>query len=192
MKKIMIPVLIIASALLLAAACWQLYTPDPKKLPVSVTIHEYIYDISSKYETMGMSDYVFAGTVEKMEGYSYTSADDCPYTIYSVSVEQNLKGELPAGESVLIQKIGGMDKFKRYMVAEEDDKVFPEEGKKYIFAACVNKEGILNLPSPNRVIAFENEDVFHGYEEAIENEIQNEIVKNTWNARNHVYGRKME
>lgn len=192
MKRITILIFVTASALLLSAVCWFLYTPDPQKLPVSTVTHQYIYDISSKYETMGMSDYVFVGTVEKMEGYSYTSADDCPYTRYSVFVDRNLKGELPVGESVMLQKIGGMDRSKLYMIMEEDDAVFPEEGKKYIFAACVNKEGILNLPSPNRVIAFENEDVFHEYEEAIENEIQNEIVKNTWNARNHVYGRKME
>ena len=71
MKKITILILVIASATLLSAVCWYFYTPDPQKLPVSTMTHQYIYDISSKYETMGMSDYVFVGTVEKMEGYSY-------------------------------------------------------------------------------------------------------------------------
>jgi hypothetical protein len=192
MKRITIFILIIASALLLSVICWYLYTPNPQKLPVSIVTHQYIYDISNKYETMGMSDYVFVGTVEKMEGYSYTKSENCPYTLYSILVDQNLKGELPIGDSVIIQKIGGMDKSKQYMVIEEDDIFFLEEGKRYIFAACVNKEGILNIPSPNRVIEFENEDVLQEYEEAIENETQNEIVQKTWDARNHVYGKKME
>lgn len=192
MKKITILILVIASAILLSAVCWYFYTPDPQKLPVSTMTHQYIYDISSKYETMGMSDYVFVGTVEKMEGYSYTAADGCPYTLYSILVDQNLKGELPIGDSVMIQKIGGMDQSKQYMMIEEDDVVFPEEGKRYIFAACVNKEGILNLPSPNRVIEFEKEDVLQEYKEAIQNETQNEIVQKTWDERNHVYGKKLE
>ena len=67
MKKITILILVIASAILLTAVCWYFYTPDPQKLPVSTMTHQYIYDISSKYETMGMSDYVFVENKEKME-----------------------------------------------------------------------------------------------------------------------------
>ena len=55
MKRITILILVIASALLLSAVCWYLYTPDQQKLPISTVTHQYIYDVSNKYETMGIN-----------------------------------------------------------------------------------------------------------------------------------------
>lgn len=165
---------------------WHFYTPAPQSLPVTAVESKYIYNISDKCETVGASDYVFVGTVEKFEGYEYQN--DLPYTVYSVFVKQDLKGTLPADTPVTVKKIGGMDQLKRSMVVVDGDDSFPEEGQDCIFAVCVDTDGTLVASSPNRVISLDDDSVIAEYQDAVENEVQNEYVEKMWEIRNHTYG----
>lgn len=189
MKK---PVKIAACAAAVCAAgavCWCLYTPDPQKLPVSPVEVDYIYDTSSKEETAGMSDYVFVGSGVQRTGYSY-AADQTgmPYTVYTVNVVQNIKGTLPSDAPVTVKVAGGVNRMKTALVVVNGEYFIPEEGKQYIFAAGVDSEGALVVRSPDGVALCGSDAVIEAYRDAVSNEVQNEIVRKTWDDRNHIYG----
>lgn len=181
-----------AAVCIAGAVCWCLYTPDPQKLHVSPVEVDYIYDTSSREETAGMSDYVFVGSGVLRTGYSYT-ADQAglPYTVYTVDVVQNIKGTLPTDTPVTVKAAGGVNRTKTALVVVNDEYFIPEEGKKYIFAAGVDRDGTLVVRSGGTVPC-DTDGVIEIYREAVRNEVQNEIVRKTWNDRNHVYGQTQE
>lgn len=178
---------IAVSVLAIAAVGWHFYTPAPNNsLPVTEVISEYIYDVSDKREIVGASDYVFVGTVERFDGYTYKG--EMPYTSYTVTVAQVLKGNLPAEASVTVRKQGGVSRFKLSAVIADGDDFFPDAGQTCMFAVCADTDGALTAPSPNRVIAPVQESLIAEYLEAVQNEVQNEAVKQMWEARSHTGG----
>lgn len=76
-----------------------------------------------------------------------------PYTNYSITVLENIKGNLKTNEHIPLQKYGGIrEDGKKYILYEND--FLPEEGKTYIFLAFSTKNGglLLNGPTSNVLI----------------------------------------
>ena len=195
MKKAVKITTVSLSALVLIAGVsaigWHFYDPDPASLPVNQASGKYIYDVNNPCEAAGISDYVFVGTVNEITGYEYQGEDKMPYTVCAISVLQNLKGELPTDEPVILKKMGGLEWHKLSTVVLEDD-ILPEAGKTYIVLAGVDYEGLLHISSPKCMILLEDEAQIEEYKDAVENEVLDEYHEGIMADRNHTYGVAMD
>lgn len=134
---------------------------------------------------------MFVGKVETVEGTVYHGGSQMPYTVYTVSVQQNLKGELPADTPVILQKIGGVSRSKLTCSLFEDD-IMPETGSTYLFAAQVTDGGELLAGAPNTAVPFTSEEQITFYQDAIANQITDGHIAELRQDRNHVYGQTKE
>lgn len=139
-------------------------------------------------EIVGFSDYYFIGRVEEVVNTEYRNvvtietedgdkevAD--PYTHYKISVIKNIKGELPLDKDIQLTKSGGMLKDESAVVLYEDD-ILPEEGKVYVIAANIQKDGEILASGPNTVqevnintMSSQEDEAYKIYEYNYENEI---------------------
>lgn len=141
-------------------------------------------------ELVGFADNVFVGYVEKLEGTEYkfpvtietegeTKEVSKPYTNYSVTVVDNIKGKLKKNNAIPMQKAGGISEEEDLYLLFEDD-FLPEEGKYYIFSTFTQPDGSLLISGPNSNIALNAEnkseivssDNYKKYSKAVENEIK--------------------
>lgn len=107
----------------------------------------WVIDINNYSEVAGFADYVFIGRVEEEKGTKYERADifdfpGMPYTNYTVTVLENIKGSLVLNKSVDIEKDG--DATGKVIIAGSDD-YFPKEGDICAFFASVQEDGTLML-----------------------------------------------
>lgn len=128
---------------------------DFKKLPVNYTAATYAYDTSSPEKATGVADYVFIGKINKIlrteyrhptqvvkEGQEVTVYD--PYTIYSVDVIKNIKGNLTKKSSIeLIQHGGLMSDKQSYSFMEGMDYLY--ENNYYIFLTYTASDGRMGI-----------------------------------------------
>ncbi len=126
-------------------------------------------DTDNLEELAGDADYVFVAKVIETKGTQYkypvTVEDESgnsetvttPYTDYTVSVEDNIKGELVESEAITIQKAGGVTEDGKYTVIYEDDTL-PEEGKNYIFFAYAQDDGSLLVSGPSSNVSIQTKD----------------------------------
>lgn len=93
---------------------------------------EYSVDFSSVESITEWADYVFIGKVEqKLYTEQYDgNGHDLPYTYYSLSVIEYLKGSKEGNERLLFY--GGYD-FLRNLVIFKKNDILPEEGEYYLF-----------------------------------------------------------
>ncbi|MDR2945073.1 MAG: hypothetical protein LBU81_08385 [Methanosarcinales archaeon] len=120
----------------------------------------YIIDVYDPSELVGDVDYVFAAKVDKFAGNTYkfpVLIEDekgnevevgSPHTNYYVTVLENIKGKLITGESIPIEKAGGISQYNGKLVLHENDSL-PEVGKVYIFLAYAQPDGTLQISGPN-------------------------------------------
>ena len=104
-----------------------------------------LFDVSDKRLSVGFADYVFVATVKSLDEVVYvehhSGADELRdvYTIISLQIEENIKGELKKDVPVKMSFHGGPDlKTKRLMLFGND---LPEPGSTYVFLACVRSDG---------------------------------------------------
>lgn len=129
-------------------------------IPVSKLHGSFSINFDNINELVGDADYVFVGTVISEDGTEYKhpimgeAADGeeyeiaSPYTNYTISVLDNIKGELVTDTEVPIQKSGGLAQDgSQYFVYEEDE--LPEQGSVYIFYAYAQPDGSLLVSGPN-------------------------------------------
>ncbi|MDR2945078.1 MAG: hypothetical protein LBU81_08410 [Methanosarcinales archaeon] len=120
----------------------------------------YIIDVYNPAALVGDVDYVFAAKVDKMTGNTYkdpvmiedafgkeTIEVTSPHTNYMITVLDNIKGELVAGESIPVEKAGGLSKDGKTITLHENDSL-PEVGKVYIFLAYTQPDGTLQISGP--------------------------------------------
>lgn len=116
-------------------------------------------DLSDPKAVVGNADYVFVGKVDAQNDTEYkdsvqVESEDgkpeevaSPYTNYSVTVTENIKGKLAPNDTIKIQKSGGFSKDKKECYLYEGDEL-PEVGKTYIFVAYAQQDGSLLLSGP--------------------------------------------
>jgi len=129
-----------------------------------------VIDETNLYEYIGAVDYVFVGTV--MECVENITDDDFPDTIYSLSVNENLKGNLV--ETIEVKKHGGYTKNGTLILYETDliqDSGLPEVGKQYIFLAYGQPDGSLLLDVVNGNVEY-SDTAKEEYQNYIANQIE--------------------
>lgn len=129
-------------------------------------------DVNNINAVVGDADNVFVGYVEKLEGTDYkfpvtvetetgTKEVSSPYTNYSVTVIDNIKGTLKKNEPIPIQKSGGISEDQDLYLLYEDDSL-PVEGKYYIFNTYNQEDGSILVSGPNSNIEVNVEDLASG------------------------------
>lgn len=163
-----------------------------EQLELSERDGSFAYNTSSREEFVGIVDYVFAGTVDACDGTKYERIstmllDDgtevetgVPYTHYRVTVDTNIKGELPTDRPVTIIKDGGVSMDGKYLELFKNDHL-PEKGVRYVFLAYVQRNGSLLISGPYSNIEIEGEETIEAYREAYENEVPYERTRFTAN-----------
>ena len=130
-------------------------------LPVDYAHAIYAYDTSTPENTAMASKYIFIAKVNKVlrtEYWNPVEVDENttttlydPFTVYSIDVIKNIKGELITSESIELMQYGGINK-------EGDSYTFREgggllnEGEYYIILTGSMSDGSLEVSNPNRII----------------------------------------
>ncbi|HHW70202.1 MAG TPA: hypothetical protein GX392_02510 [Clostridiales bacterium] len=129
-------------------------------IPVSKLHGSFSINFDNINELVGDADYVFVGAVISEDGTEYKhpvmgESEDgeeyeiaSPYTNYTISVLDNIKGELVTDTEIPIQKAGGLAQDgSQYFVYEEDE--LPKQGSVYVFYAYAQPDGSLLVSGPN-------------------------------------------
>ncbi len=156
------------------------------QIPISKAEASYVININNEREVAGFADYVFVAKVEAELRTEYENiyvnevgkVSATPYTYYSITVTDNLKGNLVTGQPIEFYKTGGVNYDKKSISLLPGDCLL-ESGKYYILAAAGQKDGRLggfgggsteelNITDPNEI--FSNEQYLY-WKDAVENEI---------------------
>lgn len=150
---------------------------DYKNLPVSYSSASYAYDTSTPEKAIGVADYAFIAKVNGVIRTEYrhplTVYRDGeekivydPYTVYSVEVIENIKGEVVKTNNLEVVQYGGITNDGSQIVLMEGMELL-EVGEYYILLPYTASDGrlgisnatsIVNLgvPSESEVSEFEN------------------------------------
>ena len=165
-------------------------------LPISEESAMWMYNTSTPEKAIGAHQYVFVAKVNRILRTEYKNSRKIktglfekqvisdPYTIYSITVIQNIKGELITSEEIEYRQYGGISE-------EGDSYTFFEgvrllnENEYYILMAGTSKvdDNILTGANPNGRIALGDEEnfklkgreVIEQYKQAYENEYKYNI-----------------
>lgn len=139
---------------------------NKKEMPIYRSSAMWLYDTSTPEEAIGISQYAFVAKVNKVLRTEYKnpieveiSADGketktiySPYTIYEITIIDNIKGSLVTNKPIEFMHYGGINK-------DEDSYTFLDNGKMlvpgnyYILLPSVwNDENILEVSEPSRII----------------------------------------
>ena len=158
---------------------------DADVLPIKTIQASFVYDPWDINESVGLVDYVFVGQVVSNDGTEYrrlipmenedgtTRMVGVPYTIYTVQVLSNIKGNLRLDEPFSIVKHGGISQNHSEVWVYEDDCLPAEDGT-YIFLAFAQQDGSLLISGPNSNILMDNatyQTIYENYVDAYEHEI---------------------
>lgn len=163
-----------------------------QNIPISRVKACYRFDVFNPQEVVGMADYVFVGYVNSKDGTEYMLPESdmgVPYTTYTVTVLENIKGKLITDATIQVSKDGGLAQDRSCICLYEGDTL-PEEGKLYLFSASADITGQLSCSGPNSSIPLSDEvvsqrdfvpdavelsdsalETVETYREALENEI---------------------
>lgn len=132
-------------------------------LPVYYSDACYCIDVESMEESVDHADYVFVGTVLQHVSESYKNAINItdqygetvlwsePYTNYTISVVDSIKGNLSG--NIEIQKFGGLDQSGDFYTIPEGD-IFLEEGNTYILFVYEQEDGGLIVRGKNSTLVY--------------------------------------
>ncbi|NCC86467.1 MAG: hypothetical protein EOM05_01180 [Clostridia bacterium] len=130
--------------------------------PISYISCSYIIDVYDINAVIGDADYAFIGKVDKIIGTEYKfpvktekGTVSAPYTNYSVTVLENIKGELTKNTPITVQKSGGLSEDGKTYCVFEDDFLL-NEGKTYVFFAYAQPDGSLLVSGANSNILIAN------------------------------------
>lgn len=153
------------------------------------------YDTSTSERAVGVADYVFVAKVNSILRTEYqfpvkTTIDGIaktvymPYTVYSVTVTQNIKGELVKSKDIEVMQYGGLEEdTKSYTFGE--GMGFLNVGEYYILLVNTNNnEDNFIIDSPDSVVSLgkteKNNEIINAYKKAKKNAIVpegKEVVK---------------
>lgn len=169
-----------------------------KGLPVISSYSINMYDMSTPEKVVGAVDYVFVAKINSIKETDYrdpieveVTADGSktktitnPYTIYNVTVIDNIKGKLPVSEQITITQNGGITEDKKMYILPDGAELL-QVGEYYIILAyAVSKQGELEINSSKTyVLLSDNSSKANMSSSVFENSIStNEIVKKYQNA----------
>ena len=129
------------------------------EVPIVYDDASFMVNIEKPEEIVGWGDYVFVAKVEGELRTEYTNirknADGTitgkPYTVYSITVVDNLKGHLKKNKTIEFFKHGGVNYDGKSISLLEGDQLL-ESGKYYILTAASESDGRLGQGMPNSAI----------------------------------------
>ena len=157
MKKILIVLLFLTTMIL--GACSNENGLSQSELPVTTLSGSFSIDVHDLNQIVGDADYVFVAkvndevetlykdtvTIETKDGTKEVSD---PYTKYSITVIDNIKGKLKKNNEFDILKAGGISEDKKSIVLYQDDALL-QVGKYHIMSAYAQPDGSLLVSGPN-------------------------------------------
>lgn len=173
---------------LMASFVWNNQSKNTN-IPISEIRGTFAIDYDNLNAVVGDADYVFVGKVVTEEGTIYKDSvmiEDkdgkdveisSPYTNYTVSVIENIKGNLTTETPINIQKFGGLSKDKsEYFIYEGDE--LPIVDDTYIFYVYAQPDGSLLASGPvsntpintKRTRDLSSDDEYQDVLEAVENQ----------------------
>lgn len=147
-----------------------IYSKTNKELPVYSSSAMWMYDTSTPEKAIGISDYAFVAKINKVSKTIYKNPINIeitadgketktvydPYTIYEITVIDNIKGEIITNKSVELMQYGGLNKDGNSYTFLENTKLLTP-GNYYILLASVwPEENILEVSEPTRIISLGN------------------------------------
>ena len=149
----------------------------------------FAIDTSDKKQTIGDSDYVFVAKVInetktiykdpiQIETENGTKEVSSPYTVYSIEVVDNIKGNLKKNTSFEIEKEGGLSEDGNIVCLYEDDELLKQDTY-YILLGYAQPDGSILVSGPNSSIMLnvdsksdiQKSSEFKDYKKSLENEI---------------------
>jgi hypothetical protein len=146
---------------------------------------DFAYDVDKPNEVIGDADYTFVAYVNELSSTTHRFVDgakgkkfDRPCTNYTITILENIKGNLRINKPIPIQKFGGLREDGKILLHEND--CLPEKNKIYIFMAYAQKDGSLLVSGPNSNIPLElnikrnnidKSEIVAKYKEAFNNQV---------------------
>lgn len=135
------------------------------QIPVIYDDASFMVDVNNPEEIVGWGDYVFVAKIEAELRTEYTNIYESedgtitgkPYTVYSITVIDNLKGKLKKNQGIEFFKHGGVNYDGKSISLLEGDQLL-ECGKYYILVAAAESDGRLGQGMPNAAIELDAED----------------------------------
>lgn len=125
---------------------------DYKDLPINYTEACYAYDTSTPEKAIGVADYVFIAKINSILRTEYRFGTQGPYTVYSATVIQNIKGEIIKNENIEIVLHGGLNKDKSsYSFMSGMD--FLNVGEYYILLPYTASDGRLGISNRTSIVS---------------------------------------
>ena len=106
---------------------------------------DHPFDLDDASLLVAASDYVFVGRIERRTGTRYPNPVR-PQTDYDVVILEVVKGNLEAGQEILITKQGGISEDGSHVELFDEDDFMPEVGGVCVFLVEV-------LPDPERTLS---------------------------------------
>jgi len=192
MKRILTGI-ILAVTLVLGACSSSTGSPvDKSQLPITNLAGSFSIDVENINEIVGDADYIFVAKINSemetiyknpvsIETESGSKEVSDPYTKYSITVIDNIKGKLKKDTEFEILKKGGITRDQKSVVLYERDQLL-EVGKYHIIAGYAQPDGSLLVSGPNSSIilsATSKEEIvssseYKKYKKAFENEVKTE------------------
>lgn len=138
-------------------------------LPVQYVHTTYVYDTSTMEKAIGVSDYVFVAKINEIIETRYLNPIEVqndetgekiimldPYTVYSINIIKNIKGNLITTEPIEFIQYGGLNKDgKGYTFLEGSGLL--NVGSEYILMPdAITENGDIEVADPNRIILLDN------------------------------------
>jgi hypothetical protein len=159
-KRIIICLACLILLISILSACGM---KSSKDLPIYYMEVSYVNDIENPREVVGFGDYVFVAqvneeteTVHKNVEWINFKKTSMPYTVYSITVLENLKGRIKKNTPIEIERFGGINIDNESISLPRGD-VLLEEGAYYIFIATSDNEGNLTQAAPTAAIKLDVE-----------------------------------
>ena len=137
---------------------------------IKVNYHPVLnmYDMSTPEKAVGSVDYVFVAKINSIKETLYSDSE--PYTVYNITVLENIKGNLST--DITLTQMGGISKNKKEYILPSDTELLTE-GKTYLILAYVPEQnGDLQINSKYNYIELKDnkDELITRYQQAYENE----------------------
>lgn len=181
-------IILFVISLVLLVGCSTKNESVSKNVPIEPIRGSFSFDVRNLNAVVGEADYVFVAyvnsetkTIYKRQISMMTEKGikevSTPYTEYSITVIDNIKGKLKKNVEIGIQKIGGLVKDRSKIVIGEGDELLTV-GSYQIITAYAQTDGSLLSSGPNSSVllkydnksAIMSSEEYKKYENAFKNE----------------------
>lgn len=153
------------------------FTSCGKEESSEQTTEDFAVDTRDPHELVGFADYYFVAEVISQIDTEYRDPIiieggkeiTFPYTNYKVKVLNNIKGELPLDEEIVVTKAGGVSQDGEPFLYEGDALL--EESKTYIITASAQEDGSLLISGPNSSKEYDPKNI-EKYQDIYDNEVK--------------------